>query len=399
MAKKNNRGAVPFAALTHVGKVRALNEDSMLALPPLYAVADGLGGHQSGEVASALAIDALRDHAPKNPDTVALARAVQSANQAVITGIEKGAGREGMGTTMTAVMVKDGRAVFAQVGDSRAYLLRNRALSQVTEDHSVVAAMMRSGHLTAEEARTHPQRSVITRALGSDPNMSVDTFEVTVLRGDRILLCSDGLSTMIDDAHIEEILTNSLDPNKAAEELVEAAMDAGGSDNISVIVIDITEDQGANAAAMAAMKEKKPRSKLWLWALIWLALVATTVAGVFFATINYVEDRAYLSGEPGGYIYLNQGVPDTFMGRSWSFGSNRTVVEFDLLDTIYQDEIRTSPEFEREELALGRLETMVTRSYHYFDTGSDLINRGLLNTGGNTGGNTDSTLPAGEETP
>jgi len=313
MSRKHHQNAAPFAALTHVGKVRALNEDSLLALPPLYAVADGLGGHQSGEIASALAVEALRDHAPKHPDAVALARAVQSANEAVINGIKKGVGREGMGTTMTAVMVEGGRAVFAQVGDSRAYLLRNGKLSQVTEDHSVVGAMLRGGHITAEEARRHPQRSVITRALGSDPHLHVDTFDISVLRGDRLLVCTDGLTTMVEDEDIQKILSDNLDPNRTVEELIQAALNAGGTDNISVVVVDVIEDPPAGAATLAALKQKKPRSKLWLWASIWLALVAAIVAGVFFASMNYVENRAYLSRGASGRVYLHQGAPGTIL--------------------------------------------------------------------------------------
>jgi len=378
MSKKRARNIIPFAALTHVGNVRALNEDSLLALPPLYAVADGLGGHQSGEVASALAIDALRDHAPKHPDPVALARAVQAANQAVINGIEKGAGREGMGTTMTAVMLEPGRAVFAQVGDSRAYLLRNRSLSQVTEDHSVVGAMLRSGHITAEEARRHPQRAVITRALGSDPNLSVDTFDITILRGDRLLLCSDGLTTMVEDAQIQEILAASLDPNHAAEKLVQAALDAGGVDNISVIVVDVTEQQGANVAAIAAMKKKKPRSKLWLWTLVWIALVAAVGAGIYYGTLNYVEDRAYLSGEPGNVVYLHRGLPDTILDFDLTFESFPTVVEYDLLAPEYQARLDHDPAFEDPIEAYLHLRRMVERSPLYFATGPALIEEGLL---------------------
>ncbi|MCL2402902.1 MAG: Stp1/IreP family PP2C-type Ser/Thr phosphatase [Coriobacteriia bacterium] len=377
MSKKRSRNAVPFAALTHVGNVRALNEDSLLALPPLYAVADGLGGHESGEVASALAIDTLRDHAPKHPDAVALARAVQSANQTVISGIVKGLGREGMGTTMTAVMLESGRAVFAQVGDSRAYLLRNRRLSQVTEDHSVVGEMMRSGHLTAEEARRHPQRSVITRALGSDPNLNVDTFDVTILRGDRLLVCTDGLSTMVEDAEIEQILSSSLDPNHAAEKLVQAALDAGGNDNISVIVVDVNEEQGANAAALKAMKQKKPRSKLWLWALIWTALVAAAVAGVYFLTMNYIEERAYLNNQDG-IIYMHKGVPGEILGFNLTLASAPTVVEFDLLAPEFQASIGLEPTFENIDYAWAELEMMVERSPLYFDSAERLIYDGLL---------------------
>jgi protein phosphatase len=346
-------------------------------------------------VAWALAIDALRDHAPKHPEPVALARAVQSANQAVITGIEKGVGREGMGTTMTAVMIDAGRAVFAQVGDSRAYLLRNRKLSQVTEDHSVVAAMMRSGHLTAEEARRHPQRSVITRALGSDPNMNVDTFDITILRGDRLLICTDGLTTMVDDAHIQEILISSLDPNHAAEKLVQAALAAGGSDNISVIVVDVSEEQGANGAALAAMKRKKPRSKLWLWSLSWIILVAAVAVGVFYASMHYVENRAYLSRGSSGVIYLHQGLPGTILDFDLTFDTLPTVVEFDLLAPEYQAKIELEPTYENVAAALAELETMVRRSPLYFDRADELIEGGLLRAG--TAGSSNALPPTAEE--
>ena len=401
MSRKQKQKAASFAALTHVGKVRALNEDSLLALPPLYAVADGLGGHQSGDVASVLAIEALRDHAPKHPDAVALARAVQSANEAVIAGIKKGVGREGMGTTMTAAMLEGGRAIFAQVGDSRAYLLRNRRLSQVTEDHSVVGALLRGGHITAEEARRHPQRSVITRALGSDPNLHVDTFDISVLRGDRLLLCTDGLTTMVEDAEIQEILSTSLDPNQAAEKLIQAALDGGGTDNISVVIVDVTESQAAGTSAMAALKQKKPRSKLWLWAFIWTALVAAVVAGVFFATMHYVENRAYLSRGNSGMVYLHQGVPGSLLGFDLTFDTEITLVEFDLLAPEFQARIELKPDFENVSVALGELATMVERSPYYFDYADELIrgNPHNLLFSNNRGGALPSALPtlAGDE--
>ena len=398
MSKKQCRNTVPFAALTPVGKVRALNEDSLLALPPLYAVADGLGGHQSGEVASALAIEALRDHAPKHPDSVALARAVQSANEAVIAGIRKGEGREGMGTTMTALMVEDGHAVFAQVGDSRAYLLRDGRLSQITEDHSVVGAMLRSGHITVEEARRHPQRSVITRALGSDPHLNVDTFDIVVLRTDRLLLCTDGLTTMVEDEAIQEILNGELDPNRAAETLIQAALDAGGNDNISVVIVDVVQDQGASAATLAAMKQKKPPSKLWLWAAIWLVLVAAVVAGVFFATMSYAENRAYLSRGNSGMVYLHQGVPGSLLGFDLTFDTEATVVEYNRLAPEFRATIRLEPTFENVATALAELATMIERSPDYRDIADDLIRgnpRNLLDTG-NGGSRTTQPPLAGD---
>ena len=352
---------IPFAAQTHVGCVRALNEDSILALPPLYAIADGLGGHQSGEVASALAIDALRDNAPRYPDATALARAVGAANQAVITGIKKGVGRPGMGSTMTALMVEDGRACVAQVGDSRAYLLRNRNLTQITEDHSVVGAMLRSGHITAEEARAHPQRSVITRALGSDENMKVDSYEIAVLRGDRLLLCSDGLTTMLDDAHIAEILCNSLDPNQAADNLIHASIEAGGRDNVSVIVVDISEEQGAHAGT-GRHGNKKPRSKLWLWAILWLLLVAAIGASIYLGTMRYVEQQAYLNINRGGYVVINRGIPGRLLGHDLTLDSTVTTVSAELLAPEYQVKLQLPPTYNGVEEARADLDSMVQRS-------------------------------------
>jgi protein phosphatase len=349
------RGSYPFAAQTNVGRVRALNEDSLLALPPLYAVADGLGGHQAGEVASALAIDKLRDTAPRDADALGLARAVQVANQAVINAAGEGIGREGMGTTMTAVMVEDGRAVLAQVGDSRAYLLRNRVLTQITEDHSVVGAMVRSGHITVEEARQHPQRSVITRALGSDPNLSVDSFEISVLQGDRLLLCSDGLTGMVDDAHIAEILTGSLDPNQAAEALIEAANEAGGVDNISVIVVDVTSEQSAQA-------RPRHRSKLWLWALLWVLLVVLALGGVVYGAKRYADSQAFLNVNADGRVVVNRGAPGSILGFSLTLQSIPTTVSVDLLSPEDRATLQLTPTYDGVAAARKALQEMVDTS-------------------------------------
>src|SRR5574340_307966 len=167
-----------FAGDSHVGLVRTGNEDAFLVAPPLFAVADGLGGHQAGEVASSVAIDTLLASAPRIADAKALGRAVRRANTAVIEAAEAGQGGPGMGTTLTAAMVDGTRIALAHVGDSRAYLLHFGALQQLTEDHSMVADLVRQGQLTAEESRRHPNRSVITRALGPDPNMLADTLEL-----------------------------------------------------------------------------------------------------------------------------------------------------------------------------------------------------------------------------
>jgi len=353
-AGKRQRSRYPFSAQTNMGRQRVLNEDSILAFPPLFAVADGLGGHEAGEIASALAIDTLRDHAPRAVDAPALVRAVQAANNAILQAVDTGIGREGMGCTMTTLMVEHGKAAIAQVGDSRAYLLRKRQLTQITGDHSVVAALLRSGHITSEEARTHPQRSVITRALGSDPNLIVDQFEIDVLQGDRLLLCSDGLTSMIDDAHITTILTSQPDPHRAAIALIDAANNAGGTDNISVIVIDINESD----------PQTRPhhRSRLWLGVLLWSLLVVALVGAVVFGVNRYTHNTAYLDVNPAGMITINQGVPGTILGYSLTYQSENSTVFIADLTASDQSVVRQRPTYSSMADARHDLENMTKRA-------------------------------------
>ena len=198
-----------FGSRTEVGHIREHNEDSLVAVPPLFAVADGMGGHEAGEVASEIAINTIMELAPDHADSDALARAVIAANLNVIKAPAKGIGREGMGTTLTAAILEGERLIIAQVGDSRAYLLHEGKLQQLTRDHSLMADMIEAGQLTEAEARVHPNRSVITRAIGSDPHMQPDIYELNVETGDRILLCSDGICTMIEDPQIEHVMGHS----------------------------------------------------------------------------------------------------------------------------------------------------------------------------------------------
>ena len=178
---RHAKGAMPsYGSRTDVGLVRDHNEDSLAVNPPLYAVADGMGGHAAGEVASEIAIQTLVANAPETPDGDDLARAVVAANHAVIRAAAEGIGRKGMGTTMTCAMLSGKRLVVAQVGDSRAYLLHEGSLQRITRDHSLMADLIESGQITVEEARVHPQRSVITRALGSDPSTLPDIYEMNV---------------------------------------------------------------------------------------------------------------------------------------------------------------------------------------------------------------------------
>lgn len=303
-----------WAALSDIGRVRTHNEDAVLAQPPLFVVADGLGGHEAGEVASSIAVETLRDHAPRRPDAPALARAVKAANRSVIRAAREGVGRAGMGTTMTAVIIEGTHIAVAHVGDSRAYLLHDGRLEQVTEDHSMVADMVRRGQLTEEESRVHPNRSVITRALGTDSNMAADAFELDAHPGDRLLLCSDGLTGMLEDASIAESLGAYRDPTVAGQALIAEANAAGGHDNISVVIVDI---EGAHDASGPS------RRRGWLAVLGWIVVLLLIVAGIGFGVYRYAQSRAFLIVE-SDRVVIYRGVPGELAGVRLAWPEERT---------------------------------------------------------------------------
>lgn len=229
------------AADTRVGRVRAHNEDDSLVTTSLLAVADGMGGHAAGEVASAMAVDILAD--ADELDTIeSIVAAVGSANARIRDAALADPDKRGMGTTLCLVaVVEDGRSEMVtviNVGDSRVYLLSDGVLHQLTEDHSLVETLVRQGRITPEEATTHPQRNVLTRAMGVDDEVSMDVWLLDPRPGDRLLLCSDGLFNELDDAVIQRLLSESPGPADAAVALTAAADDAGGRDNITVVVAD-----------------------------------------------------------------------------------------------------------------------------------------------------------------
>jgi PPM family protein phosphatase len=231
------------AGFTDPGRKRRRNEDSFVIDPPLFAVADGMGGAQAGEVASRLAAAAFREfHDVDDLDPEErLAAIIQEANRRIYERAAGDAQVSGMGTTITAALVGGDALVIGHVGDSRAYRLRSGTFEQLTDDHSLVADLVRSGRLTPEEADAHPQRSVITRALGTDREVDVDTFVVPVEAGDLFLLCSDGLTTMIEDDQIRDLLSATRDLEQAGKGLVKAANKAGGEDNITVVLFRLAE--------------------------------------------------------------------------------------------------------------------------------------------------------------
>ena len=230
--------------ITDTGRRRRRNEDAYVCEPPLFAIADGMGGAQAGEVASRLAAAALKESRADAGGEHRIYDLIQEANRRVYARSSTDPKTSGMGTTITVALVENGNVAFGHVGDSRAYLIRDGHMEQVTEDHSLVNELMKSGKLSREEAETHPQRSVITRALGTDPDVDADTFTIEAKVGDVFLLCSDGLTDMVGEREIQELVErNRENLNAALKALVKAANRGGGEDNITVVAFEIAEDQ------------------------------------------------------------------------------------------------------------------------------------------------------------
>ena len=325
------------AGLTDPGITRPSNEDSVLVEGPLYAVADGMGGHRAGEIASRVAIEELLACAPGHPDAKALARAVLAANRAVIESAEKSRTRTGMGTTLTAAMVDGLHVAIAHVGNSRAYLLHAGTLARLTEDHSMVADLVRQGSITEQDARFHPQRSVITRALGSDANMVADIYEVDAAPGDRLLLCTDGLTGMLEDGYIAEILSTEREPEAAVAKLIEAANRAGGYDNITAVVVDL---EGTPSADLAPAPGSKAAGRRIAARLLWLIAAAVLVAATSWGAWSFAQSRAYLIDE-SGHVTLFRGIPGSLAGLSLHWRVESSDILVDRLDVPRQGRLKT----------------------------------------------------------
>lgn len=329
-----------YGSRTEIGNVREHNEDSLMVLPPLFAVADGMGGHEAGEIASEITINTLNDLAPQSADAEALARAVVAANLNVIKAPSQGVGREGMGTTLTAAILEKERLVIAQVGDSRAYLLHNGSLQQLTRDHSLMADMIEAGQLTEAEARVHPNRSVITRAIGSDPHMQPDLYELNVETGDRLLLCSDGICGMIEDHEIASIMRQAPSAQSCADQLVEAALAAGGFDNATAVVVDVE--------GFKAVREKKQARKSKALAIGVIVCLLAALACAVFAGYYYVNNSAYLI-EQDGKVAVYRGLNEELFGIPLSNLEYTSGVEVDKLNPGVANRIK-------EGMAVGSLE-------------------------------------------
>ena len=251
-----------FAGVTDPGRRRRRNEDAYVCEPPLFAIADGMGGAQAGEVASGLAAAVLEEATGDERGEERVASLIQEANRRVFQRSSEDAATSGMGTTMTVALLDDadGTIAFGHVGDSRAYRVRGGELEQLTDDHSLVGELVRSGRLSPEEAESHPQRSVITRALGTEPDVDVDTFTVDAEPGDIYLLCSDGLTDMTSTRDILAAVEASNDLDDAARALVGAANAGGGEDNITVVLFEI-DRRRQRAPISATRRSCRPRSR------------------------------------------------------------------------------------------------------------------------------------------
>ncbi|MDO5118989.1 MAG: Stp1/IreP family PP2C-type Ser/Thr phosphatase [Coriobacteriales bacterium] len=313
-----------WGARTDVGLVREHNEDSYLVRAPVFAVCDGMGGHAAGEVASSIAVNTIAENAPLHADDVLLGAAVEAANLAIINGAINGEGKQGMGCTATSALIEDDRMAIAHVGDSRIYLLHAGTLVRLTHDHSYVEELVEAGEITADEARVHPSRSVITRALGSDPDMYADHFTIGVSTDDRIILCSDGLSSMVEDSEIEAIAVSSATPQAAADNLVAAALTQGGHDNITVVVIDILDDGSVE------QHHKRNRRAFLIGALVTLiALAVLMTAGALFVR------HSWFVGANGRTVGIYQGIHADILGHPLYSLVETTSVELkDLPETV-----------------------------------------------------------------
>jgi len=320
-------------AATDVGQVRDHNEDAYLASEALVIVADGIGGHAAGEVASQLAVGVIEEHFMKHKNPQGLVKALENANNEVVKSSAENPSQAGMGTTATVLAVTSARRdaltlTLSQVGDSRCYYFGNDALTQVTEDHTVTAERVRRGELTEEEASTDRQRHMLTRALGIPQVLEVDQWSIKVAQGDRFVVCSDGLCNEVSDQEIAGVLRSLPDPQEAAEELVRLAREHGGRDNITVVVaeadassqlndessivrLDQRREQPPVVVATAATRRGSQRVVTGRGAIFVLALLAVLFSG--WLVLRWYATSAYYVTAEQGQVVIYQGQVGGFL--------------------------------------------------------------------------------------
>lgn len=341
-----------FGAKSDVGQIRSDNEDAYLIEEPLFAIADGMGGHLAGDVAAATAVDVISQGIQEeNFGPRALEALIERANREIWQKAQGDTALSGMGTTCTVFLVEDSKGHLAHVGDSRAYILHQGRLRQLTEDHTLVARMVREGRLDPQDADRHPQRNVVTRALGVDESVAVDTMQLDLQEGDRVLLCSDGLTSMVSIAEIERILIAADDPQSAADQLVATANEAGGEDNITVLVIDVgsTAERAPTVARSPAREdtapdpEGGPHQKRWLGPVLKILLSLAVIAGIAFAASRLtLANSWYVGVNEDGFVTIYKGIPEEIVGVR--------LQEVAQVSSLSIDEV---PEFRQEQVSEG----------------------------------------------
>lgn len=325
---------VRTAALTDVGRARERNEDSFFVGAGVFAVADGLGGHRAGEVASALSLEPIAALAAPEESFRDLAAAVQRANRDVYERARSNPDLSGMGTTLTALAVLGDVARIAHVGDSRCYLIRAGKIRRLTDDHTVVARLVREGKLSPKEAATHPHRSLLLRALGSEPSVLVDQADLDLLPGDRLLLCSDGLTGPVADDEILRLAGAEGDLDAACRALVALANARGGPDNVTVVLIEHGRADPKPPAPAARRRRSRFARPPSVRALIWCLVLLSTAIGAWFV-VRTVANRNYFVGVDRGRVAIFRGLPDNPL-KGLARVEERTPIRLDEVAAYYR---------------------------------------------------------------
>jgi protein phosphatase len=293
---------------TDTGRVRDHNEDAFIVEPPLYAIADGMGGANAGEVASQLALETIGEM--QRGGTGTLDDEVREANRVVFERSGEDTKLAGMGTTVTAALASAEALHLAHVGDSRAYLRRAGTLRKLTNDHTLVDRMVQAGEISRDEAEVHPHRNVLIRALGTEPKVDVEALDLGLLEGDQILICSDGLTDMVTESQITAILDIAQGaPQDAADRLVRAANRAGGIDNITAIVLEVQPGEPESGTVAPAPTAATSATRKVPWRAITIALTTIVLLMVAYTVIRSYLDRQWYLGVSDGHVALYQGIP------------------------------------------------------------------------------------------
>ncbi|HJX07056.1 MAG TPA: Stp1/IreP family PP2C-type Ser/Thr phosphatase [Actinomycetota bacterium] len=340
---------------TDTGRVRDHNEDAYILEPPLYAIADGMGGANAGEVASQLALETIGDMQLTGETT--LDDEVREANRVVFARSGEDTKFAGMGTTVTAALASAEALHLVHVGDSRAYLLRAGSLRQLTHDHTLVDRMVQAGEISRDEADVHPHRNVLIRALGTEPKVDVEALDLGLLDGDQVLICSDGLTDMVTEGQITAILDIARGtPQDAADRLVRAANRAGGIDNITAIVLEVEPgepDEGTVTAGQPAEPARRVP-----WRAITIVLTTIVLLLVAYTVFRSYLDRQWYLGVSDGHVALYQGIPAAPFGIHLSHVDVDTGLDAAKVEQFHYEGLADGITFDSREAALGTVQQM-----------------------------------------